>query len=41
MLTEDESERFAQMKPVSGDEVLDVHEFLREFDGDFKTLFGH
>jgi hypothetical protein len=25
--------------PVSGDDVLDMHEFLRDFDGDFLNLF--
>lgn len=25
--------------PVSADEVLDAHEFLRAYDGDMKTLF--
>jgi hypothetical protein len=26
--------------PVSGDDLLDVHRFLREFDGDFRALFS-
>lgn len=26
--------------PISSDEILDMHEFLRAFDGDFKSLFG-
>ncbi len=25
--------------PVTADDVLDVHEFLRDFDGDFRQLF--
>lgn len=25
--------------PVSSDDVLDMHEFLRDFDGDFRGLF--
>ena len=25
--------------PVTADDVLDVHEFLRDFDGDFRSLF--
>ena len=25
---------------ITGDDVLDVHMVLREFDGDFKALFG-
>ena len=27
-------------KPVTIDDLLDLHEFLRDFDGDFKRLFG-
>jgi hypothetical protein len=26
--------------PVNADDVLDVHEFLRDFDGDFRRLFA-
>jgi hypothetical protein len=26
-------------EPVSVDDVLEIHEFLQEFDGDFQTLF--
>ena len=26
-------------RPVSPDDVLTMHEFLRDFDGDFQTLF--
>ena len=26
--------------PVTVDDVLDMHEYLRDFDGDFKKLFG-
>lgn len=26
-------------EPVSASDVVDMHEFLREFDGDFKRLF--
>jgi|SRR5579859_2894866 len=39
-LTADEEERFAEMDPVTGDDVLDMHLFLGEFDGDFRRLFG-
>lgn len=39
-LTEEECIRFQQAPKVSADDVLEVHEFLREFDGDFATLFG-
>jgi hypothetical protein len=27
-------------EPVSVDDVLEMHEFLQEFDGDFQRLFG-
>ena len=29
-----------QSDPVSVDDVLEVHEFLQGFEGDFKSLFG-
>jgi len=29
-----------QTDPVSVDDVLEVHEFLQGFDGDFQSLFG-
>ena len=29
----------ARGEPVSVDDVLDMHEFLRDFDGDFQKLF--
>lgn len=35
-----EEERFAAMSPVSSDDVLDIHEFLVEFNGNFRTLFS-
>ncbi len=28
------------VQPVTADEVLEMHEFLRDFDGDFRSLFG-
>ena len=37
-LTDDEEEQFAGLPPVTGDEVLDMHEFLRSFDGNFRGL---
>lgn len=50
LLPEDEAEwsdvspaeeaRFAALEPVCGDHILDIHEFLDEFDGDFKQLFA-
>jgi hypothetical protein len=39
-LTDDDRIRFQQAPTVSADDVLEVHEFLREFDGDFASLFG-
>ena len=38
-LSEDEMSTFAAMTPVTGDDILDIHEFLADFDGDFKQLF--
>lgn len=38
-VTEDEQERFDEMPPVNGDDVLDMHEFLTGFNGDFIRLF--
>jgi hypothetical protein len=34
-----ESERSTCVPPVSSDDVLDVHMFLKDFDGDFLSLF--
>jgi len=38
-LTEEEQERFRESAPVGPDEVLDMHDFLKDFDGDFSRLF--
>ncbi len=38
-VTDAEDEKFAAMPPVGSDDVLDVHEFLESFDGDFRRLF--
>lgn len=35
----EELERFEEMSPISCDEVLDIHLFLDEFDGNFEGLF--
>lgn len=35
-----EDEQFAAMAPVSCDDVLDMHQFLAEFSGDFGDLFA-
>jgi hypothetical protein len=32
--------RRAQAPPVSADDVLEMHRFLDQFDGDFRGLFG-
>jgi len=29
-----------ELPPVTSDDLLDVHEFLADFDGDFRALFG-
>jgi hypothetical protein len=39
-LTLAERDRFAELGPVRDDDVLDMTAFLREFDGDFRGLFG-
>ena len=37
-LTPEEWGRFRKMSQIDADEVLDMHEFLRDFDGDFVSL---
>lgn len=39
-LSPQELDRFAQLSPISADEVLDLHLLLREFDGDFAGAFA-
>ena len=39
-LTRTEQIRFKKVGAVEGNEVLDMHTFLKEFDGDFARLFG-
>jgi len=39
-LTEAESGRFSEMDRVSGNDVLDMHNFLKSFDGDFSEVFS-
>jgi hypothetical protein len=39
-LTPEELERVGELPPVTADDVLDVYQFLRDFDGDFIRLFG-
>lgn len=38
-LTPEELRRMEQMPAIDVDDVLDVHRFLRDFDGDFRELF--
>jgi hypothetical protein len=37
-LTSQEWARFREMPQIDADDLLDVHEFLRDFDGDFVSL---
>jgi len=39
-LTEAELERFRNMDTLTADEVLDMRNFLKDFDGDFSQLFN-
>lgn len=39
-LTEEEQAKFRGMEAVGADDVLDVHDFLKGFDGDFAHFFS-
>ena len=39
-LTEADREKFAEVEAVGVDDVLDMCNFLKEFDGDFTALFS-
>jgi hypothetical protein len=39
-LTEAERERFDDSEVVGVDDVLEMHNFLKEFNGDFANLFS-
>lgn len=39
-MTEKELQKFKRTDVVCADDVLDMHEFLRDFNGDFASLFG-
>ena len=39
-LTEAELDKFSTMDKVTADEVLDMHSFLKDFDGSFNRLFN-
>ena len=38
-LTEAEMDRFKEMEIVGEDDLLDMHDFLKDFDGDFPRIF--
>ncbi len=40
-LTDVEFTRFKNSRMLNADDVLDMHSFLKEFDGDFSRLFGY
>jgi hypothetical protein len=37
-LTPEEWDKFRKMSQIDADDVLDMHKFLRDFDGDFVSL---
>jgi C4-type Zn-finger protein len=39
-LTEAELTKFVEASPIGADDILDLHAFLQEFDGDFVELFS-
>ena len=39
-LTEQELERFSNSSPISSDYLLDLHDFLKDFGGDFIEHFN-
>jgi len=39
-LTEAELDKFKKMDKLTADEVLDMHRFLKDFDGDFSRFFS-
>ena len=39
-LTSAERERLEALPALNSDDVLEMHEFLNEFDGDFRSLFA-
>ena len=40
-LTEAELEKFRKTDELAADEMLDMHNFLKDFDGDFARLFSY
>ncbi len=39
-LTPEEQKKLAAATPLSSDDLMDMHSFLTDFNGDFATLFG-
>jgi hypothetical protein len=39
-LTDDEKPHFTHSRAPTADDVLDMHSFLKQFNGDFAHLFG-
>ena len=39
-LTEVELDKFKRMDKITADELLDMHSFLKDFDGNFSRLFN-
>ena len=39
-LTEAELDKFKKIDKLTADEALDMHSFLKDFDGDFSRLFS-
>jgi hypothetical protein len=40
-LTGQDTKKFAEGKPISAKDVLNMHYFLREFDGNFAKLLAN
>jgi C4-type Zn-finger protein len=39
-LTEAELTKFVEASPIGADDILDLHAFLQDFDGDFVEIFS-
>ncbi|MBI4287263.1 MAG: hypothetical protein HY671_02405 [Chloroflexi bacterium] len=39
-LSSDEQKQFFDAAAISGEDILDVHDFLNGFDGDFRRIFA-
>jgi len=39
-LTPEEQKRLSMATPLSSDDLMDMHSFLTDFNGDFGSLFG-